>query len=88
MRAYPVRQAPIPFSPATLYRWEAAGLIPLLRVGGKTMISDETVDAILQGKIAIPPHPRRKGHGQIQPKERRGRPRKNRSEQQSEAPEV
>jgi hypothetical protein len=40
------------------------------------MITDEEVDRILSGKVAIPPHPRRKGHGQIEPKKRRGRPRK------------
>ena len=75
-RAYWVGAAPIPFSKATLYRWEAAGLIRLTRVGGRTMITDEEVDRILSGKVAIPPHPRRKGHGQIEPKKRRGRPRK------------
>jgi hypothetical protein len=74
LRAYPVRQAPIPFSASTLYRWEAAGLIKLIRVGGKTMISDEDVDRILAGKAAIPEHPRRQGARQIKPKSRKGRP--------------
>jgi hypothetical protein len=81
-RAYPVSAPPIPFSKATLYRWEAAGLIRLVRVGGHTMILDETVEAILSGKIAIPPHPRRLGHKQVQPKGRRGRSRKVQSEDQ------
>jgi hypothetical protein len=76
-RAYPVRQAPIPFSAATLYRWEAKGLIRLVRVGGHTMITDEEVTRILEGKAAIPDHPSRQGHPKIQPKgKRRGRPRK------------
>jgi hypothetical protein len=81
-RAYPLNDLPIPFSRATLYRWEAKGLIKLIRVGGKTMISDETVDAILAGRVAIPPHPRRRGHAQVQPKRRRGRPRKVQPEEQ------
>jgi hypothetical protein len=84
MRAYPVRQAPIPFSASTLYRWDERGLIKLIKVGGKTMISDEDIDRILSGEAAIPPHPRRKGHAQIQPKKRKGRlPRKPRPDQPS-----
>ena len=75
-RAYPVGAAPIPFSRPTLYRWEAMGLISLVRVGGKTMITDEEIDRILSGGVAIPPHPRRQGHAQIQPLSRRGRPRR------------
>jgi hypothetical protein len=80
-RAYPVRKAPIPVSAATLYRWEAKGLIELKHVGGFTMITDEEIDRILSGEAAIPPHPRRKGYGQIKPKNKpRGRPRKTKPE--------
>jgi hypothetical protein len=76
-RAYPVSDLPIPFSKAPIYRWEAAGLIKLVRVGGRTMIEDEEIDRILSGKVAVPPHPRRRGYGQIKPKTKpRGRPRK------------
>jgi hypothetical protein len=77
MKAYPVGAAPIPFSRATLFRWERAGLIKLIRLGGRTLISDETVNALLTGKIAVPEHPRRLGAKQIKPKRHRGRPRKN-----------
>jgi hypothetical protein len=75
-RAYPVSDTPLPWSTATWYRWEKAGLIKLVRVGGHTLVTDETIDDILSGKIAVPPHPRRLGHAQIQPRTRKGRPRK------------
>jgi hypothetical protein len=75
-RAYRIAAAPIPVSRSTWLRWEELGLITLARVAGKTLVTDETIDAVLEGKVAIPPHPRRKGHGQIQPKSRPGRPRK------------
>jgi hypothetical protein len=55
--AYRVGDERLPWKRLTLYRWEKKGLIPpLLRVGGKTMIRADTVEAILNGKIAIPPH--------------------------------
>jgi hypothetical protein len=38
------------------------------------MITDETVDDILSGKIKLPPHPSRRKPPQ--PKSRQGRPRK------------
>ncbi len=76
-RAYPVGDAPIPYSRATLYRWEAAGLITLVRVGGKTLITDDEIDRILSGQVPIPPHPRRLGHAQLQSEAQlKGRPRK------------
>jgi hypothetical protein len=78
MKAYPVGNTPTPFSRATWFRWEAKGLIKLIRVGGRTLVSNETIDAILEGRVAIPPHPRRLGNKQVQPKKRRGRPRKHR----------
>jgi hypothetical protein len=53
-RAYPVDDCGLPFSRGTLYRWEGLGLIKLLRVGGKTLISAEMVDAILSGEVALP----------------------------------
>jgi hypothetical protein len=54
--AYRVGDPRLPWKRLTLYRWEKAGLISLVRVGGKTMIRAETVNAILDGKVAIPPH--------------------------------
>jgi hypothetical protein len=75
-RAYQIAKAPVPISRSTFILWEKLGLITLVRVAGKTLVTDETIDAILAGKVAIPPHPRRVGHGQIQPKSRPGRPRK------------
>ena len=71
LRAYTLDNNPLPFSRATFYRWEALGLIPLLRVAGKTLISSETVEDILAGKVALPHN-----HGMVvppQPRVRRGR---------------
>jgi hypothetical protein len=53
-RAYPLDDCGLPFSRATLYRWEKLKLIKLLRVASKTLISAETVEAILAGRIALP----------------------------------
>jgi hypothetical protein len=75
-RAYPIARAPIPISRSTFLQWEKLGLITLARVAGRTLVTDETLDAVLEGKVAIPQHPRRLGHAQIQPKTRPGRPRK------------
>jgi hypothetical protein len=76
-KAYSVSATPIPVSRATWYRWEKLGLIKLQRFGGHTTVSDETIEDILSGKIAIPEHPRRQGYAQIKPKGKpRGRPRK------------
>jgi hypothetical protein len=81
-RAYPVNDAPVPWSRATWYRWEKAGVIPPLpRIGGHTLVTDELIDDLLSGKIAVPPHPRRLGHAQIQPKTRKGRPRKKQADE-------
>jgi hypothetical protein len=57
--AFSVSDKRLPWSRATLYRWERAGLIPLLRIGGKTLIAASVVDDILAGRIAIPDHPAR-----------------------------
>jgi hypothetical protein len=46
---------PLPFSRGTYYRWEKRGIIPpLLRLGGKTLISADTIEDILSGKITLP----------------------------------
>jgi hypothetical protein len=52
----------------------AGGLIKLLRIGGKTLISAETVEDIRTGKIELPGHAARKHRPE--PKARTGRPRK------------
>jgi hypothetical protein len=80
-RAYSITDSPLPFGRNTFYRWEKAGLIKLMRVGGKTLIAAETVDDILSGKIKPPDHPAR--HKRPEPKTRRGRPRKPRPEDQT-----
>ena len=56
-RAYELTATPLPFSRNTYYRWEKLGLITLLRVGAKTLISAETVEAILSGKVVLPRNP-------------------------------
>jgi hypothetical protein len=72
-RAYELNNTPLPFARGTYYRWEKQGIIPpLLRIGGKTLLPDETVEDILSGKI-VPPS----NHGRInppQPRNRAGRP--------------
>ena len=75
-RAYRIADAPIPVSRSTWLQWEKLGLITLARVAGRTLVTDETIDAVLEGKVAIPQHPRRLGHAQIQPKTPPGRHRK------------
>ena len=52
--AYELTNCGLPFSRGTLYRWEKLGLIKLLRVASKTLISSETVEDILAGRIALP----------------------------------
>jgi hypothetical protein len=52
--AYELTNNPLPFSRGTLYRWEALGLFKLLRVGGKTLISSQTVADLLSGAIRPP----------------------------------
>jgi len=59
--AYSVSDPRLPWKRLQFYRWEKAGLIPpLIRNGGKTLVRAETVEAIITGKIALPPHPARK----------------------------
>ncbi len=54
-RAYELTNTPLPFSRGTYFRWEKTGVIPpLLRLGGKTLVPAETVEAILTGKIILP----------------------------------
>jgi hypothetical protein len=54
-RAYTLDNTPLPFSKGTYYRWEKRGIIPpLLRVGSKTLISADTIEAILAGRIVLP----------------------------------
>ena len=53
------------------YRWEKLGLITLLRVGAKTLISAETVEDILAGRIALP-----RNNGMVNPPMSRARRRK------------
>jgi hypothetical protein len=50
------------------------GLIQLVRVGGKTLLTNETLQDIVAGKIKIDDHPARKHRPE--PQSRRGRPRK------------
>lgn len=54
MLAYDLKSVPLPFSRMTFYRWERLGLIKLLRIASKTLISSETVEDILSGKIELP----------------------------------
>jgi hypothetical protein len=61
-RAYSISDPTLPWTRATLYRWESLGLIKLVRVGGKTLLTDETYDDILAGRVAIPQHASRKHH--------------------------
>jgi hypothetical protein len=45
----------LPFSRATWFRWEKTGVIPpLLRLGGKTLVQSETIEALIAGRI-VPP---------------------------------
>jgi hypothetical protein len=54
-RAYALTDTPLPFSRGTWFRWEKSGVIPpLLRIGGKTLVSAQTVEDILSGKIVLP----------------------------------
>jgi hypothetical protein len=52
--AYELSNTPLPFARASFYRWEKAGLIKLLRVGGKTLVARSTIEDILSGKIRLP----------------------------------
>jgi hypothetical protein len=74
--AYPLYgpDNPLPYKRNTYYRWERLGLIKLIRVGGRTMISAEDVTRILSGKVEIAPHSSRKHRPE--PNKRTGRPRK------------
>lgn len=57
-RAYVLTATPLPFSRGTYFRWEKQNLIPpLLRIGGKTLLQSETVEAIITGKIVLPSNP-------------------------------
>jgi hypothetical protein len=54
-RAYALNDTGLPFSRASWFRWEKAGVIPpLLRIGGKTLAPSQTVDDIVSGKIVLP----------------------------------
>jgi hypothetical protein len=54
-RAYALHDTGLPLSRATWFRWEKAGVIPrLLRLGGKTLVPSETVEAIIAGRIILP----------------------------------
>jgi hypothetical protein len=75
-RAYPIRRAPIPVSPSTLYRWEAEGRITLVRAGAQTWITDEEIDRILSGEADLPTARARLPESRPQPLKRSGRPRK------------
>jgi hypothetical protein len=67
--AYPIYgpDNPLPWSRSSFYRWETMGLIKLLRIGGRTMISAEDVQGILSGRIKIPQHSTRTTR-KLQPK--------------------
>jgi hypothetical protein len=81
-RAYTLSNTPLPFSRGTFYRWEKLGLITLLRVGSKTLISADTVEAILAGRIALP-----RNAGMVNPPTPYGRKReKPRPEQRTTSP--
>jgi hypothetical protein len=77
-RAYELTNCGLPFSRNTLYRWEKLKLIKLLRVASKTLISAETVEDILAGRIALP-----RNAGMTKPPMSRARQRK--AEQQTSA---
>jgi hypothetical protein len=53
-RVYELTNCGLPFSRGTFYRWERLGLIKLERVASKTLISAETIEDILAGRIALP----------------------------------
>jgi hypothetical protein len=76
--AYPIYgpNRPLPYTRSSYYRWEKMGLIKLIKVGGRTMISAEDVEGILSGRIKIPQHSTRTART-LQPKgPRLGRKRK------------
>ena len=54
LAALPLFDCGLPFSRGTLYRWAQGGYIQLLHIGGKTLISAETVAGILDGTIQLP----------------------------------
>ena len=54
LAAFPLFDCGLPFSRGTLYRWAQGGYIELLHIGGKTLISAETVAGILDGTIQLP----------------------------------
>jgi hypothetical protein len=54
--AYSVSDPRLPWTRASLYRWESLGLIKLLRIGGKTLIHADTIDDIFTGRIKLPGH--------------------------------
>jgi hypothetical protein len=74
MLAYPIYgpDNPLPYARSSYYRLEKLGLIRLIRVGGKTMISAGDVEGILSGRIKIPQHSTRTTR-KLQPKARLGR---------------
>jgi hypothetical protein len=74
--AYPIYgpDNPLPYKRNSYYRWDKAGLIKLIRVGGKTLISAADVEGILSGRIQIPQHTSRKRL--LEPKTRTGGKRK------------
>jgi hypothetical protein len=83
-RAYELTNTPIPFSRGTWFRWEKTGVIPpLLRLGGKTLVPSETIEAILSGRIRLP-----QNAGRIQaptPHDRGGHTKRNRKSQPAQS---
>jgi hypothetical protein len=75
--AYPLvgPDRPLPHGRNWYYVMERRGLIKLLRIGGRTLISAEDVDGILSGRIKPPDHVSRK-HRPTPKNPRKGRPRK------------
>jgi hypothetical protein len=56
-RAYTLDNNPLPFSRSSWFRWEKEGYVSLLRIGSKTLIAREVIDAILSGEIKLPRNP-------------------------------
>ena len=60
-RAYLLDQTPLPFHRSSWHRWEKKKLIRLVRIGGRTLVTAETIEGILDGTIRLPDHPARRG---------------------------
>ena len=55
--AYTLDNNPLPFSRSSWFRWEREGFVKLLRIGSKTLVTDETINGIMSGAIKLPRNP-------------------------------